>query len=111
MTELLPIDILPAADDLEHGVLSPPAFILQRRNADVKNRKDEIVAPERRLAREERFEFELAMVAADRGRRDNGNEKDRLGDCRGYLIFPQRAVGDGRSVLPQPKIGLCAAEL
>src|SRR5215475_4743753 len=111
MAQMLPIDALAGADDVQHGVLAPAVFVLQRRNADIEDREDQIVAADFGFAGEEGFELELAVAALDRSRSHDRNEERRLGDCRPDLLFPQRAVCNGSLVLPNSEVGAMTAQL
>ena len=64
MAQLAPVEILAGADGLQYGIVAPKFFILQRRNRDVENGKNQIVAAKFALALEEGVEFEGAMLAA-----------------------------------------------
>ena len=75
---------------------------------DVENRKNQIVASELRLAREEGLELDPAVCAGGRARRHDRNEEDRFPDRALDLVLPQRTLRNRRRVLPQPEI---AAEL
>src|SRR5262249_4139971 len=83
----------------------------ERRHRDIEDREDEVGAAQRSLARQERFELELAMPAVDRARRDDRDEEYRLLDRGLDLRFPQPARRDRLVVLPQPEILAGAAEL
>src|SRR6185437_11518739 len=103
-SDLGPIRILARMHHLQHAVLANLRLVEQRRNFDVEDRKDEIGAPEHELTLDKGAEFELAMLARDRARRDDGDEKSRLGDGFLDLVFPKRPMRDRGGILPQADI-------
>src|SRR5262245_52473805 len=92
-------------------MVAPLLLVLELGHADVENGKDQVVALERRLARQERVELVPALRAADRRRRDDRDEEHRLADAGLDLRFPQRAGRDRFLVLPEAEIHRRAPEL
>src|SRR5271166_3670983 len=111
VAEGTPIDILAFGDDRKHRIGAPVRFVQQSGDRDPENREDEIAAPERVLAGDERGEFEFAIVAADRPRRHDRDEEHRLLDRFRDLRFPILARRDGLLVLPQAEVSPGAPEL
>jgi hypothetical protein len=107
----LPVEILAAADDVEHVVLAPLPLIFERRHPNVENGEDEVAAIELGFARQEQVKFGLAVLAPQRAGRDDRDEKHGLGDRRSDFVFPESPLRDRGLVLPQSEFRSGAAKL
>src|SRR6202035_1789436 len=79
-------------------------LVLERRNLDVQDWKDEVIAAERLLARQERLELALAMGTGNRARCDDGNEERRFADRFSDFSLPHLSRCDCLYILPTAKI-------
>lgn len=111
MAQLPPIEVLARSNDLQYRILAPEFFIFQGRDGDVEDRKNQIVPAKLGFASQKRFEFESAVMTAQRAGRDDRDEKDRLRNALGDLFLPQGPERNRGLVLPYAKVSLGTSEL